>query len=43
MSDKEWLDRLLLAHRAYGPSVEVDTFVKWVFKQYGMIYTENKE
>lgn len=43
MNEREWLDRLLIAHRAYGSSVEVDTFVKWIFKQYGMIYPENKE
>lgn len=43
MNDKEWLDKLLIAQRAYGACVEVDDFVKWVFKQYGMVYHEHKK
>jgi hypothetical protein len=39
MNDKEWLDKLIIAKNAYGDNAEVDAFIKWVFKQYGMVYT----
>ena len=38
MSDKEWLEKILLAYKSYGPSVEVDDFIKWLYKQYGIAY-----
>lgn len=38
MSDKEWLEKIRHAYKSYGASVEVEDFVKWLYKQYGIVY-----
>jgi hypothetical protein len=42
MNDKDWLEKVLLAQKTYGSSVEVDAFVKWLFKQYGIVHPDDR-
>ena len=45
MIDKEWLAKVALGARVYQTqedidSVEVDKFVAWLYKQYGIVQEE---
>jgi hypothetical protein len=42
--DKDWLDRVFLAYATYPEhSEEVFDFIKWLYKQYGIVIpTERK-
>jgi hypothetical protein len=43
MNDKEWLDKVLTAYKVYPyPSIEVENFIRWIYKQYGIIPPSNK-
>ena len=43
MNDKEWLERLLLAYNSYPyPSKEIETFINWVYKMYGIVKPEKR-
>ena len=41
MIDKEWLERVSIAYKAYtqqaGPSLPVENFIIWLYKQYGIV------
>jgi hypothetical protein len=38
MTDKDWLERVSVAYRAYPhPSKDIERFVQWMYKQYGII------
>jgi hypothetical protein len=41
MTDKEWLEKISIAYRAYqtqvSPSLPVENFISWLYKQYGII------
>ncbi len=41
MNDKQWLDLVSTAYRAYktqvGPSLPVENFIHWLYKQYGIV------
>ena len=45
MKDKDWLDKVLLAADVYKKDVvqygshrqEIDKFVEWLYKQYGVV------
>jgi hypothetical protein len=44
MLDKEWLEKIYVAYRAYPyPSIEIDTFIQWLYKQYGIVQSKEKE
>ena len=40
MIDKEWLERVSIAYKAYsqvvGPNLSVEQFIQWMYKQYGI-------
>ena len=38
MIDKEWLERLKIAYKAYPyPNKDIETFISWIYKQYGIV------
>lgn len=41
MIDKDWLERVTIAYKAYSqqvsPSLPVENFIHWLYKQYGII------
>jgi hypothetical protein len=42
MTDKDWLERVSVAYRAYPyPSKETERFISWLYRQYGIVQTEN--
>jgi len=41
MTDKDWLERVLIAYKAYPyPSKEIERFTAWLYKQYGIVQPE---
>ena len=43
MTDKDWLERVTIAHKAYPyPSKEIETFINWMYKQYGIVKPNKK-
>lgn len=46
-SDKDWLKRVVIGYRVYqeqfGNSNEIQSFIEWLFKQYGITYPIDKE
>lgn len=46
MNDKEWLERVSLAYKIYtkevGPSLPVEQFITWLYKQYGIVQNDKK-
>ena len=44
MTDKDWLDRVSIAYKAYPlPNKEIEAFIKWMYKQYGIVMPENRK
>ena len=44
MTDKDWLERVSIAYRAYPyPSKEIEAFIKWMYEQYGIVPPKGKE
>ena len=49
MTEREWLERVKLAAKVYNDqrlhrdfqAAEVDKFVEWLYKQYGVVYTND--
>jgi len=38
MTDKDWLERISIAYKAYPcPSKEIEAFIKWIYEQYGIV------
>ena len=41
MNDKQWLERVSIAYKAYtkevGPSYPIEHFINWMYKQYGIV------
>ena len=41
MIDKDWLHRIDIAYNTYikdvGPQPEIDVFIDWLYKQYGIV------
>lgn len=41
MTDKDWLERVSMAYKVYakekGPSLPVEQFISWLYKQYGIV------
>lgn len=39
MKDKDWLEKLSIAQKAYPyPTKELEAFIAWLYKQYGIEY-----
>ena len=44
MTDKELLDRINTAYKVYPhPSKEINFFISWMYKQYGIVQQEKKD
>lgn len=44
MIDKEWLERIVLAYKAYPhPNLAIEQFIQWLYKQYGISYPIKKD
>ena len=47
MIDKNWLERITIAYRAYqeqiGPSLDVEKFISWLYKQYGIVEPKERK
>lgn len=49
MNDKDWLDKVQLGAKVYNDqrlhrdfqAEEVEKFVEWLYKQYGVVYQTN--
>jgi hypothetical protein len=45
MIDKDWLERVTIAYKAYstqvGPNLSIENFINWLYRQYGIV--QNKE
>ena len=38
MTDKDWLERVIIAYRAYPfPNKDTEVFISWMYKQYGIV------
>ncbi len=38
MTDKDWLERIKIAYRAYPfPNKDIEAFISWMYKQYGIV------
>ncbi len=41
MNDKQWLERVTIAYKIYsqqvGPNLNVENFITWLYKQYGIV------
>ena len=41
MTDKDWLEKITIAYKAYPyPSKEIETYISWLYKQYGIVQPE---
>jgi hypothetical protein len=44
MTDKDWLERVTIAYRAYPfPNKDIEVFISWMYKQYGILEKKDKE
>jgi hypothetical protein len=44
MTDKDWLERVMIAYKAYPyPNKEIEAFIKWMYEQYGIVMPEDKK
>lgn len=44
MIDKDWLERIVIAYKAYPyPSKDIETFIEWMYKQYGVVPPNDKK
>jgi hypothetical protein len=44
MTDKDWLNRVLIAYKAYPyPSKEIERFTVWLYKQYGIVHPKEEK
>lgn len=42
MTDKDWLEKVTIAYRAYPyPNKDIEAFINWIYKQYGIVQTKN--
>lgn len=44
MTDKDWLERVIIAYRAYPyPNKDIETFIEWMYEQYGIVHPNEKK
>jgi hypothetical protein len=46
LTDKDWLEKVSIAYNVYseqvGPKLEIEYFVAWLYRQYGIVQLEKK-
>jgi hypothetical protein len=44
MNDKQWLERVSIAYKAYPyPNKDIEAFITWMYQQYGIIKPNDKK
>jgi hypothetical protein len=47
MIDKDWLERVTIAYKVYsgkvGPKLEIENFIAWLYRQYGIVEPDKDE
>ena len=44
LNDKDWLEKVSIAYRAYPyPNKDIESFITWLYKQYGIVQLKDKE
>ena len=47
LNDKDWLNKVTIAYAAYkdqvSPSLPIENFIEWLYKQYGIVQPTNKK
>jgi hypothetical protein len=44
MNDKQWLERVSIAYKAYPyPNKDIEAFITWMYQQYGIIKPNEKK
>jgi hypothetical protein len=44
MIDKDWLERVTIAYKAYPyPNIEIERFLNWLYSQYGIVQPKKDE
>jgi len=44
MIDRDWLERISIAYRAYPfPNKNIEAFIEWLYKQYGIVKSESND
>ena len=44
MTDKDWLERVSVAYKAYlFPNKEIEAFIKWMYEQYGIVQPKEEK
>ena len=44
MIDKDWLERIGIAYKVYPyPSTDIEAFIAWLYKQYGVVPPNDKK
>jgi hypothetical protein len=44
LNDKDWLEKVLIAYRAYPyPNKDIEAYINWLYKQYGIVQPKDKE
>jgi len=44
MTDKDWLELVKIAYKAYPfPNKDIEAFISWMYKQYGILEKKDKE
>jgi hypothetical protein len=44
LNDKDWLEKVSIAYRAYSyPNKDIESFITWLYKQYGIVQPKDKE
>lgn len=44
MNDRDWLNKLDIAYKAYPhPNLNIENFIRWIYKQYGIVHNQEKK
>ena len=44
MIDKDWLERVIIAYKAYPyPNKDIEQFIQWIYDQYGIVKPEKRD
>lgn len=44
MNDKDWLEKVTTAYKAYPyPGLQIEQFLVWLYQQYGIVPPEEKK
>lgn len=43
MNDKQWLERVSIAYKAYPhPNKDIEAFILWMYQQYGIVHNTGR-